>query len=423
MNKYIKKLLILFVCLFAFVLVGCKSEGKLSIGTEYIEKNMFVGDKIMLKATIADPESNQEIIWESEDSNIVTVNQMGLVEAVGVGKTTVYAIFGEEKCLVVINVNERIDFSNYSVSITGPQTVLINESINLKATVTPDDSQKGIIWKSSDDSIATVDQTGIVKGLKPGVATITAISEIDESISDDIIILVRTGDGIQDVIYNYIYENTYISSGDYDLINLSDKIKESIKKVENSVVGISYSENNTITENGTGGIYHREATDSGYKYLVFTNNHVVEGYPNIKVYLKDIDEYVSATVLKTDAEDDMAMLEFEHSKYYEVLQFADEKELAVGDFVFSMGHPGGYRFYNSVSLGICASPKRVLASGPTVYVQHDVSINPGNSGGPLFNLNGEVIGINTLKIIAYNTEGMCFSIALDEIFDFYELNI
>ena len=99
-----------------------------------------------------------------------------------------------------------------------------------------------------------------------------------------------------------------------------------------------------------------------------------------------------------------------------------EKELKVGDFVFSMGHPGGYQFYNTVSFGICSKEKRVLTSGPTVYVQHDVAINPGNSGGPLFNVKGEVIGINTLKIIAYNTEGIGFSVCLEEIFKFYELN-
>ena len=144
MKKYIRKILILFVCLFAFVLVGCKTEGKLSIGTEYIEKNMYVGDKIMLKATIADADSNQEVIWESKDTSVVTVSQLGLVEAIGVGKTTVSAKFGDEESLVIINVNERIDFSNYSITITGSQTVLINESITLTATVTPNEDNKAV---------------------------------------------------------------------------------------------------------------------------------------------------------------------------------------------------------------------------------------------------------------------------------------
>ena len=290
MKKYIRKILILFVCLFAFVLVGCKTEGKLSIGTEYIEKNMYVGDKIMLKATIADADSNQEVIWESKDTSVVTVSQLGLVEAIGVGKTTVSAKFGDEESLVIINVNERIDFSNYSITITGSQTVLINESITLTATVTPNEDNKAVYWESSDESIATVDQNGMVKGLKPGVVTITATSELSDNVSEDIIVLVRTGDGIQDVIYNYIYKQTYISSGDYDLTSLSDQIVESVKRVEKSVIGISCFENNAYIDLGTGGIYHREEIENGYIYLVFTNNHVVDEFADIRIYLQDIDE-------------------------------------------------------------------------------------------------------------------------------------
>lgn len=417
-----KTIIFIIIFFFMFVLAGCNEGSKLSIGTEYIEKNMYVGEKIMLKTNASELETGETLLWESSDTAVAVVNENGLIEAIGVGNATIKVTLGEEECLVIINVFEKINFDDYSITINGPQTVLINEKITLRAFVEPSDQSQTVFWKSSDETIASVDQTGTITGLKPGVVTITVTSEINDEINEDIIVLVRTGDGIQDVIYNYIYQNNYIGSGQYDLSSLSEQIINLVDKVEDSIIGVSFYQNAILHDAGTGGIYFREQTSTGYKYLAFTNYHVIEDNDDLRVYLKDIDEYVTPTVIKTDEVNDMAILQFEHTKYYETLKFAQQGSLKVGDFVIAIGHPGGYDFYNTVTFGICSRDERVLDSGTTVYVQHDAAINPGNSGGPLFNIKGEIIGINTLKIVSSNTEGLGFSISLSEILKFLQLN-
>ena len=137
------------------------------------------------------------------------------------------------------------------------------------------------------------------------------------------------------------------------------------------------------------------------KGIVVTNNHVIQGADDIIVSV-DGTEY-EAKVLGTDPYMDLAVLKIETDKKFKTVTFGDSDKARIGDWVIAIGNPFG--FGGSVTSGIISSRNRDI--GLTRYddfIQTDASINQGNSGGPLFNLDGEVIGINT-AIIAPGQSG------------------
>jgi len=128
---------------------------------------------------------------------------------------------------------------------------------------------------------------------------------------------------------------------------------------------------------------------------VLTNNHVVEGAVEIRVKLMDGRQF-DAEVQGTDPLTDLAVLKLQGKDVKElpVVRLGDSDALRVGDWVLAIGNPFGLS--SSVSLGILSARERDIQAGPyDDFLQTDAAINPGNSGGPLFNLKGEVIGINT----------------------------
>ena len=127
---------------------------------------------------------------------------------------------------------------------------------------------------------------------------------------------------------------------------------------------------------------------------------------------------MDATILKSDASLDLAILSFEYDKELPVLEFAEIDSYENGDFVLAIGNPTGYDYYNSVTFGMISYKKRVVEGEKSQFVQHDAAINPGNSGGPLLNLEGQIIGVNTLKIASVEVEGMGFAIDLETILGF-----
>lgn len=411
-----KKIHIIFLFIFLFGLMGCVNTNTFSIGTDYIEKNMCVGDRSQFSTNKTSLETGEIVEWSSSDENIASVDQTGYVIALSAGNTIISATLGEYICLIKLHVIDNQEENNITITIDGLQTVVINETIILKAIIVPSEYNQNIIWSSSDESIATVTNDGVVKGLLPGVVTITATSAVNSKIFKEIIILVRTGSGVQDIIFNYIYNNTYLTKGEYDLTSLSTKTTEVVKKVEKSVIGVtntSLSNGTQKTGTGTAGIYKVEQEGEIYKYTAFTNHHVIEDYIKLQVYLGDIDEYVDCELVKSDENMDLAIITFEHSNYYEPLKLGRIDAINTGEFVIAIGNPGGYTYYGSVTFGMISCKNREMKDNNVVYVQHDAAINPGNSGGPLFNLNGEVIGINTMKLVSTSIEGMGFAIAME----------
>ena len=127
--------------------------------------------------------------------------------------------------------------------------------------------------------------------------------------------------------------------------------------------------------------------------IVVTNNHVIDGADEITVTLQD-NTSLKATLIGRDERTDIAVLKVTPDKPLPALPFGDSDRSRVGDWVLAIGNPFGLG--GSVTAGIVSARGRDIQQGPyDNFIQTDAAINRGNSGGPLFNLDGEVIGINT----------------------------
>ncbi len=144
---------------------------------------------------------------------------------------------------------------------------------------------------------------------------------------------------------------------------------------------------------------------------ILTNAHVVAGASEVTVRLTDRREY-TAKVIGVDKRSDVAVIRIP-AKNLPTVRIGDTKGLKVGEWVVAIGAPFG--FENSVTAGIVSAKGRTLPdSGYVPFIQTDVPINPGNSGGPLFNMRGEVVGINSqIYTRSGGYQGVSFSIPID----------
>ncbi len=127
--------------------------------------------------------------------------------------------------------------------------------------------------------------------------------------------------------------------------------------------------------------------------FIVTNNHVIEGADEILIEFFDREEQLEAKVVGTDPNTDIALLKVESDEPLAYVSFGDSDIMRVGDWVMAVGNPLGQGF--SVSAGIVSQRNRELSGSYDDYIQTDAAINRGNSGGPLFNMDGQVIGVNT----------------------------
>ena len=146
---------------------------------------------------------------------------------------------------------------------------------------------------------------------------------------------------------------------------------------------------------------------------VLTNAHVVDGAEEVTVRMTDRREY-TAKIIGVDKPSDVAVIKID-AKNLPVVRIGDPSKLRPGEWVIAIGSPFG--FDNSVTAGIVSATARPLPGGETNYVnfiQTDVAVNPGNSGGPLFNMNGEVVGINSqIYSRSGGYMGLSFAIPID----------
>jgi serine protease Do len=152
----------------------------------------------------------------------------------------------------------------------------------------------------------------------------------------------------------------------------------------------------TPRNNPRGGSQERASLGSGFIVskdgYILTNNHVVEGADQIFVRLNDRRE-LEAKLIGHDPSSDLAVLKVDASNLPSV-EIGNSEKLKVGEWVVAIGSPFGFDY--SVTAGIVSAKGRSLPNENYVpFIQTDVAINPGNSGGPLFNLDGEVVGINS----------------------------
>ncbi len=161
--------------------------------------------------------------------------------------------------------------------------------------------------------------------------------------------------------------------------------------------------------------YKEHALGSGFIInkdgYILTNNHVIAGMTDIKVITDNGDQY-TAKVIGADPQTDLALLKITAKKPLDVAYLGDSSKVQVGDWVVVIGNPFGLD--HTVTAGIISAEGRRLNSGNyDQFLQTDAAINRGNSGGPVFNLNGEVIGISTAIIAPSIGQGIGFAIPIN----------
>lgn len=192
-------------------------------------------------------------------------------------------------------------------------------------------------------------------------------------------------------------------------------IKSAISKVYDAVVVVEAYQNNQLIGTGTGFVYKK---DDNNGYLI-TNHHVTEDARTVKV-LNNNGQEVEAKVLGSDEYADIAVLSIDASAVMQVAEIGESSASEIGDSVFTVGSPLGTDYIGTVTKGILSGKDRTveveLSNNNTFMMevlQTDAAINPGNSGGPLVNMNGEVIGVNSMKLVEDKIEGMGFAIPIE----------
>lgn len=197
-------------------------------------------------------------------------------------------------------------------------------------------------------------------------------------------------------------------------ITSEESINESVDKVFDSVVVISNYRNGRLAGYGSGFVYKK---DDKYGYIM-TNNHVVEGATELKITFSN-EEEVTAKLLGTDSYMDVAVLSVPVNDILGVAEIGDSTKSKIGDTIFTVGTPISMDYAGTVTKGIISGQSReiTVTNNDSSYmmeaIQVDASINPGNSGGPLANINGEVIGVNSVKLVENSIEGMGFAIPIE----------
>ncbi len=208
-----------------------------------------------------------------------------------------------------------------------------------------------------------------------------------------------TGTGIGGIIS----EPQFSCDDNKSLADVYEDVIDSVVTVKCQVLGGTSFPFGTTDGIGSGFI----ATEAGH---VVTNYHVISAASSISVILNNGKTY-SASIAGYKSELDIAVLKIVPEEKLSVACIGDSATARAGDWVFAVGTPHSAELHGTITRGIISYAGRRLSSTDAEYLQIDAAISPGNSGGPLFNLRGEVIGINTSKVTAGNVENIGFSIS------------
>lgn len=219
------------------------------------------------------------------------------------------------------------------------------------------------------------------------------------------------------VTYTILDKNNVNITENVSKVTIDDKgISASVEKIYDAVVLIESYRGTEVVSSGTGFVYKKDDT-KGY---IMTNEHVIAGATKVQVTFYNYN-VVDATVLGGDEFADIAILSVDAKNVLKVAELGKSTDSKLGDTVFTVGTPIGNEYMGTVTRGIISGKDRMVTvsiSGSIddwvmKVLQTDAAINPGNSGGPLVNINGEVVGVNSLKFVKQEIEGMGFSIPIE----------
>ncbi|WP_121611230.1 S1C family serine protease [Mesobacillus foraminis] len=196
-----------------------------------------------------------------------------------------------------------------------------------------------------------------------------------------------------------------------DIAENASKAIVGIVNIQEQTNPFSGEQGNQESGSGSGVIFKKM---DGSAYIV-TNNHVIEGASKVEVSLYD-GQKATAEVVGADALTDLAVIKIDEKYASHTMEFGDSSKLRAGDQVIAIGNPLGLDLSRTVTQGIVSAVDRGIEVSTSVgewelnVIQTDAAINPGNSGGALIDGNGNVVGINSLKITESGVEGLGFAI-------------
>lgn len=225
-------------------------------------------------------------------------------------------------------------------------------------------------------------------------------------------------------------------------VNVTSDVTKAVEKVQDAVVSVINLQKQS-SNSGLGGLFEQKEDDSsgdleavsegsgviykidGDSAYIVTNNHVVDGQNGLEILLTDGTK-VTGELVGTDSYTDLAVIKISSDHVKAVAEFGNSDNLKIGEPAIAIGSPLGSDYANSVTEGIISSVNRTITntneSNQPVSInaiQTDAAINPGNSGGPLVNIEGQVIGINSVKIVQstsdVSVEGMGFAIPSNDV--------
>ena len=433
--KIIKKVLIAIVIFFlAISLFSCGLKIAVNDGPTVKVSGpdqLKVGDKELYTAVVTPSDKfSQNVTWDISNNNLAEISENGEVTGLKSGRITVratykddqYIVVGRFSVLIISDEEKYTDEVPTSIVASLDLTGYIHTKDIIRVETEPVLASHDFLYESSNTEIATVDSFGIVTYNNTGTVSFTVKAKENEN--------------VYSVVTVSIIEDTRPS-------DFEDATVACIEKVSKSVIGVAnYVANDRdvlekkslgsgfiydvwgIKEDGTTTLDLTDEAIDRFGYYAITNRHVVKDNDAIKVYMFDIDDEVPATLIQYDDKVDIAVIVFEYFEYIEPLIFADSDAIKSGQTVIAIGNPEGFDYSRSATSGIVSYPLRYVSDdtdGDNVkdwdaaYIQHDAPINPGNSGGPLFNLFGQVVGVNTMKFASTDIDNMGFSIPSNEV--------
>ena len=228
------------------------------------------------------------------------------------------------------------------------------------------------------------------------------------------------------LVINQLNKGSTVTTGRTGNYTINENsISSAVDKVYDATVVVATYKDGKAVSTGTGFVYKTEGSTA----YIMTNNHVISSGNSAKAIFSD-GTSADTKILGGETYSDIAVLTVSSASIKQVATIGNTKDIRLGDITFAVGAPLGDTYSGTVTKGILSGKDRLVEvsfSGTTSdyymkVLQTDAALNPGNSGGPLCNVNGEVIGVNSLKLTeektsattSYNVEGMGFAIPIED---------
>ena len=353
----------------------------------------------------------------------------------------------------IITVENKAKF----ITVSCENILAVGEVSALKVVVSPITCDQEVEYNIYDQEIISISNNEIT-ALKEGFTTVEVISKSDKNVKTKFDVLVQN-ENEEYYDSNIAYDIQNINGVQLDTTNFQALLNALSTKVMGSLVGVEKYQmekgKKTMTDFGSGIIYRRDAilkdgteiknvtyTDeiedfSTYRYYIITTRNLVQKTEQVKVYLGENIGSLNANIIEYDDKVDLAVLTIESMHYFATATLGDSSKAEQGEFILSIGNSNGKEYFRTSTFGVISHTKRYISTDTdgdnssdwdSEYIQHDATINSGDNGGAIINMKGEVIGINSTKIISFLNYIKCMSLAIPsnlvkEIVDMLEVGI